>query len=61
MTLSKDKKVYTIILEIQIKKKIDEFAKKHDRSSSNLINHILKQFIGQELSKERREIDFGAE
>lgn len=45
LALSENKKIYSIILEKGVKESIDAFAKSEDRSSSNLINYILKKFI----------------
>jgi predicted transcriptional regulator len=45
MTLGQNKKSYLIVLEKSVKEKIDEIALKNSRSSSNLINLILKQYI----------------
>lgn len=45
MSLGVDKKVYSIILERQVKDEIDEIAKTKDRSSSNFINQVLKKYI----------------
>jgi predicted transcriptional regulator len=43
--LSKNKKTYTIILDVKVKDDIDKLAKEQDRSSSWLINHILKEYL----------------
>jgi predicted transcriptional regulator len=43
--LGENKKVYNIILEKEVKKEIDKIAKENERSSSWLINHVLKEFI----------------
>ena len=43
--LSDKKKVYNIILEKEIKNKIDDIAKENDRSSSYMINFILKKYL----------------
>lgn len=43
--LSDKKKVYSIILDREIKEKIDKIANDEDRSSSAMINHILKKYI----------------
>ena len=45
MSLSDNKKVYNIILQKQVKNEIDDIARKEERSSSNLINLILKKFV----------------
>ena len=45
LALGKDKKIYNIILEKQVKEAIDELARMEDRSSSNLINRLLKKYI----------------
>jgi predicted transcriptional regulator len=45
MALSDKKKVYNIILEKEVKQKIDDIAKAENRSSSYIINYILKKFI----------------
>ncbi len=45
LSLGKDKKIYNIILEKQVKELIDEIARIEDRSSSNLINRILKKYV----------------
>lgn len=50
--LSDKKKIYNIILEKCIKEKIDEIAKIEDRSSSAMINWILKRYI-EEYYKEK--------
>lgn len=46
MILGVNKKVYSIILEKQVKEEIDEIAKIKGRSSSNFINQVLKEYIG---------------
>lgn len=43
--LGEKKKAYQIILEKEIKEKIDELAKKDDRSTSSYINKVLKEHI----------------
>jgi predicted transcriptional regulator len=43
--LSENKHIYNIILEKAIKKQIDEIAKTQERSSSWLINNILKKWL----------------
>jgi predicted DNA-binding protein len=43
--LSDKKKVYNIILEKEVKNKIDNIAKENDRSSSYMINFILKKYL----------------
>lgn len=43
--LGENKKVYNIILEKEVKKEIDKIAEKDERSSSWLINHILKEYL----------------
>lgn len=45
MTLGKNKKVFSIILDIEVKEEIDKIADNDLRSSSNLINKILKDYI----------------
>lgn len=45
MTLGENKKVFNIILDRNVKTRIDELAKLESRSSSNLINKILTKFI----------------
>ena len=51
MSLSNDKKVFNIILQKIVKDRIDEIAKSEERSSSNLINLILKKFIADYSKK----------
>jgi len=43
--LSDKKKIYNVILEKEVKEKIDKVAKEQDRSSSNLINFVLKKYL----------------
>jgi len=43
--LGENKKVYNIILEKTVKSDIDKIAKATNRSSSNLINHVLSNYI----------------
>jgi predicted DNA-binding protein len=43
--LSDKKKIYNIILEKEVKEIIDKVAKEQDRSSSNLINFVLKKYL----------------
>lgn len=50
--LSDKKKVYNIILEKNVKDEIDKIAKLEDRSSSAMINWILKKYI-EEYKKEK--------
>jgi metal-responsive CopG/Arc/MetJ family transcriptional regulator len=45
LSLGLSKKVYSIILEKQVKEEIDEIAKIKGRSSSNCINQVLKRYI----------------
>lgn len=45
MALGDKKKSYNVVLEIDIKVKIDEIARNDNRSTSYLINNILKQYI----------------
>lgn len=45
MALSDKRKNYNVILEVTVKNEIDRIAKENDRSSSNLINWILKKHI----------------
>jgi predicted DNA-binding protein len=52
--LSDKKKIYNIILDKQTKEKIDEIAKAEDRSSSAMINWILKKYIEQ-MNKENQD------
>jgi predicted transcriptional regulator len=49
--LSDRKKTYNIILDKEIKTKLDEIAKSEDRSSSAMINWILKKYIEEYISK----------
>jgi predicted transcriptional regulator len=49
--LSDKKHIYNIILEKAVKKQIDEIAKSQERSSSWLINSILKKWL-EENKKE---------
>lgn len=51
MSLSEEKKIYNIILQKTVKEKIDTIAKTEERSSSNLINLILKRFIEDYYNK----------
>lgn len=43
--LNEKKKVYNIILEKQVKEEIDKLATKEDRSTSSMINWILKKYL----------------
>ena len=43
--LGDKKKVYSIILDKNIKQKIDELAIQDGRSSSAMINQILKKYV----------------
>lgn len=43
--LGKNKKVYSIILDKEIKEEIDKIASEQERSSSWLINAILKKYL----------------
>jgi len=43
--LGDSKKVYNIILEKDVKSDIDKIAKSMNRSSSNLINHVLNNYV----------------
>jgi predicted transcriptional regulator len=45
MALSDKKKSYNIILEKWVKYELDKIAKMENRSTSSLINHLLKQYI----------------
>lgn len=45
MALGDKKKSYNVVLEIDTKIKIEEIARKDNRSTSYLINYILKQYI----------------
>jgi predicted transcriptional regulator len=45
MALGANKHSYNIILDIAVKNEIDRIADEEMRSSSNLINLILKQYI----------------
>lgn len=56
--LSRFKKSYNVILEIAVKQNIDAIAKEQERSSSWLINHVLKKYI--EDYNKRKELDIDA-
>jgi predicted transcriptional regulator len=43
--LSEKKKIYNIILEKEVKEKIEEIARNMERSTSWLVNDVLKKFI----------------
>jgi predicted DNA-binding protein len=43
--ISDKKKIYSIILEKEVKENIDQIAKQEDRSTSAMINWILKKYI----------------
>lgn len=45
MALSDKKKSYNIVLEKHLKSELDKIAKMENRSTSNLINHLLKQYL----------------
>jgi len=49
--LSDKKKVYNVILEKEVKEKIDNLAKEQDRSSSYMINFILKKYLENKTKK----------
>jgi predicted DNA-binding protein len=42
--ISDNKKIYNIILEKEVKARIDKIAKEQDRSTSWLVNSILKRY-----------------
>ena len=48
MGLSSEKTRCQVILEKTTKEKIEKLAKEQDRSLSNMINFILKEFIKQQ-------------
>jgi len=52
--LSDRKKVYGIILEKVVKNGIDKAAKEQERSSSWLINDILKNYLQYHKEKEKK-------
>lgn len=54
LSLSDDKKVYNIILNKSIKERIEEIAKLEARSTSNLVNLVLKNFIEEYSKKENK-------
>ena len=46
MALGNTKKSFNIVLEKTVKEQIDKIAKENEyRSSSNLINYLLKKYI----------------
>ncbi|MDD4779092.1 MAG: hypothetical protein PHT02_00615 [Tissierellia bacterium] len=51
--LGEKKKVYNIILEKKVKQKIDEVAQQEDRSSSAMINWILKKWIEENHNNDK--------
>lgn len=53
MALSKDKVRIVSNIPIELKEKIDKLASEENRSSSNLIHHILSKYIEEhEIKKE---------
>jgi hypothetical protein len=48
-----NKHIYNIILEKEVKKQIDEVAKNQERSSSWLINNILKNWLEKKNKKNK--------
>lgn len=55
MALGNKKKSYNVVLDIDTKIKIDGIAIKENRSTSSLINYVLKQFIESKKESEDRE------
>lgn len=51
MTLSDKKKIYTIILEKEVRDIIEQMAKEQQRSISGMINYALRKFIEDEQKK----------
>lgn len=52
--LSEKKKIFNIILEKLVKEEIDRMAIEDDRSSSAMINWILKKYIEQ-IKKDKKD------
>ncbi|MEK4581777.1 ribbon-helix-helix protein, CopG family [Bacillus sp. FSL R12-0074] len=48
MTISKDKTRYSLSIEKEVKEKLEQEAKKQNRSLNNLIETILKNYITNE-------------
>lgn len=48
MTISKDKTRYSLSIEKEVKEKLEQEAKKQNRSLNNLIETILKNYIANE-------------
>jgi predicted HicB family RNase H-like nuclease len=47
LTISDDKTRYSLSLEKELKSKLEEQAKKQNRSLNNLIETILKEYISK--------------
>lgn len=54
MVLSENKKVFSIILDKKVKENIDKIAKEQDRSTSSMVNWVLKKFIDEYNEKDKK-------
>lgn len=53
MTVSKDKVRANLVINIELKKKLEVIAKEEQRSFNNLVNKILSEYLAKnENSKE---------
>ncbi|RKY36884.1 MAG: hypothetical protein DRP72_03660 [Candidatus Omnitrophota bacterium] len=51
-----EKKVFTIRLEYDIAKKIDEFAKREKTSKASVVKRALESFFTEKLENENKEV-----
>lgn len=52
MSVDKDKTRINVTLQTDLKIKLDEAAKKEERSTSNLVAKLIKEYIEQNQSRE---------
>jgi predicted transcriptional regulator len=52
--LSENKKAFNIILDKKVKEEIDKIAREQERSSSWLINDILKIYLNKNQYKNKK-------
>ena len=54
--MNKEKTKILLNIETELKEKIGILAEKDGRSTTNMINHILKQYIDKEKENDRKTI-----